>query len=409
MPGIILYKDKRDCCGCSACVNICPKQAITMEKDEYGFIYPVIDQEKCVECGKCKKACGYQQKREDIENISTWVAINKNENDLKKSSSGGVFSAIARAFIEDGGVVFGCAMINENSTLTPRHIMVDTVRDLHKLQGSKYVQSYIGDTYKIVKGMLERGKKVLFSGTPCQVAGLYSFLEKKQYSSLYTIDIICHGVPSADFFQAYISELNKKGNSKVTSFLFRDKDNGWGLTSSITYTNNTGIKVKKFLSARRSSYYSLFLSSKTYRINCYSCPFAGLNRPGDITIGDYWGIEKQHPEYLNGSSANIDETKGVSCILVNSTQGNKMIDAYQKNLQLLKSDIKSAAKYNGQLNMPSSYSKDREIILNIYKNNGYAAVERWYIKSIGIKYLLLVLKEDMPKPMKKVLKKMIGK
>ncbi|MDD4371680.1 MAG: Coenzyme F420 hydrogenase/dehydrogenase, beta subunit C-terminal domain [Anaerostipes sp.] len=409
MSKIILFNDKKDCCGCGACMNVCPKQAITMEKDEYSFIYPVIDEEKCVECEMCKKVCGYQKNPETISNINTWVAVNKNESELKKSASGGIFAGIAKAFIEDGGVVFGCAMVLENNILTPKHIMVDSVKDLYKLQGSKYVQSYMENNYQLVKEMLKAHKKVLFSGTPCQVAGLNAFLGGKQYDDLFTIDIICHGVPSADFFQAYIEELNKKNNGNVTSFLFRDKDNGWGLTASVTYTDTTGNNTKKLLSAWKSSYYSLFLSSKTYRINCYSCPFAGLNRPGNITIGDFWGIEKQHPEYLNGSVAKVDETKGVSCILVNNEQGTKLIETYNKNLQLLKSDVKSAAKDNGQLNVPSPYSKDREMILNMYKNKKYEAIDKWYRKSIGPKYPLKLLKDSIPKPVKKAVKKMLGK
>lgn len=407
MSKIVLFENKKDCCGCSACVNVCPKGAIEMSADENGFIYPVIDDEKCVECRICKKVCGYQKQTENLENICTWVAINQIDEMLKKSASGGAFSAIAEEVIENGGTVFGSAMILENNNLTPKHICINKLDDLNKLLGSKYVQSFIGDTYIQARKLLNEKKIVLFSGTPCQVAGLYGFLGNKNYDNLFTIDIICHGVPSAAFFQGYITELEKKKDGKITSFLFRDKQNGWGLMASATYSNTNGKIKKKLIDPKLSSYYSLFLSAKTYRMNCYSCPYAGLNRSGNITIGDYWGIQAQHPEYLDGTKANVDEKKGISCILVNNTHGTKLIEQYGNLLKLFPSTVKEAAEYNGQLNKPSTYSKDRETILEIYQEKGYAGVNAWYRKSFGIKYLVYILWGEMPSGIKKIIKKVL--
>ncbi|WP_313180558.1 Coenzyme F420 hydrogenase/dehydrogenase, beta subunit C-terminal domain [Lacrimispora sp.] len=407
MSKIILFKDKIDCCGCSACMNICPKSAITMVPDEFGFIYPQIDDLKCIECGLCKKTCGYQKESHKVKNLSTWVAVNKADEVLKKSASGGAFSAIAKEVLAAGGMVFGCAMILESGELIPKHISIDRIEDLYKLQGSKYVQSFTKDSYQQVKKLLNSEKKVLFSGTPCQIVGLYAFLGSEEYKNLYTIDIICHGVPNAKFFLDYLKELEKKKNGTITSFIFRDKQNGWGLMASVTYKKQAGDMKKGLLNTKISSYYSLFLSSKIYRINCYSCPYAGLSRPGNISIGDFWGIEKQHPEYLNGTKASIEKSKGVSCILVNNEHGTDLVQKYGNNLHLLPSTVDKAAECNGQLKAPSPFSQDREIIMQIYKNQGYSAVDTWYRKKVGIKYPVYILWNAMPNNIQKTIKKLL--
>ena len=364
METITLFKNKKDCCACGACLNICPKQAIKMQEDENGFLYPIIDNNKCIKCGLCVKTCALQNSKLTNTPLKTYAA-QSNNTDLKKSASGGIFASLAINEIKAGGVVYGAALENVNGKLICRHIAVNNVTDLEKLQGSKYIQSNIGNIYQDVKKNLLEDKAILFTGTPCQVDGLRAYLGKK-YENLYCIDIVCHGVPSNKMFQDYIETLEKKYNDKIIDFKFRDKTKGWGLTAK-GYT--------AIISANVSSFYYYFLKSYIYRDSCYSCKYACKNRCGDITIGDYWGIETAHPEVLNNNTE-LDYKSGISCLIVNTYQGNKLIEKYKEDLRLIESDFEKSAKENGQLNRFSILNAEkRNEILNLYSKNGYKGVE----------------------------------
>ena len=402
---IILFKAKRDCSGCSACMNICPVTAIKMEKDKYGFIYPKIDEKKCIRCGLCKKVCSYQNDELKYTNVSNYAAMSSDEEILKQSASGGIFSTLANNFIKDNGIVYGCSMEYENNVLTPRHIRIDNENDIQKLQGSKYVNSIIDYIYQNVKNDLKNSKKVLFSGTPCQIAALNSYLNISRVNTknLYTIDIICHGTPSTQFFQDYIRYYESKNNVKITAYKFRDKTRHWGLKGTAIY-KDTGNNIKqKDIYGRLSTYYKMFLYGEIYRENCYSCKYAGKNRVGDITIGDYWGIEKVHPEYVIRNNGIFETKKGVSCIIVNSQNGEKLIKKYGENIMLEKTYFDLVAKNNGQLNKPVVMPKSRSTILKIYENDGYAGVDKYIKKKQGLKrplyyiYYKLNLKKFMKK------------
>lgn len=356
-----------------------------MKEDEYGFLYPEIDYKKCIRCGRCNKVCAYQTREENSTAKETYVAMGKDEDILRKSASGGIFATVATKVLEKGGVVAGCSLEQKGNILSPEHIMIESVDDLEKLQGSKYVQSSMGAIFKTIKEELEKSRLVLFSGTPCQVAALKNFLGNREYSNLFTIDIICHGTPSAKMFQDYLSELSRSVRGKIAGFKFRDKAEGWGLKGSVEYLDNKGRKKKKMIPVKLSSYYRTFLHSDTYRENCYSCKYAGPYRPGDLTIGDYWGIEKEHSEYLSSNGGSIDEKRGVSCILVNNEQGKRMLDEFGSELKLLPSSFEKAARQNEQLNNPSKKGNEREKVLELYKNGGYPAVESWYYRKLGIK------------------------
>lgn len=404
MSNIVLYVEKKECCGCGACVNACPKNAISMVEDEHGFVYPKIDFDLCIECGKCKRTCAYQSQVNMLNVQDVHAAMAKDEELIMKSASGGVFATIGRAFLEKGGVLFGCSMEYENNKLIPRHIKVENMEGLRKIQGSKYVQSEMGMVYQEAQKELLAGRKVLFSGTPCQIAALKRYLNK-EYDNLYTIDIICHGVPSVKFFQDYISILEKKIKGKILKFYFRDKKDGWGLRGSLLYRDMTGNERFKTVPVRLSSYYKLFLESHIYRENCYECKYANSSRIGDITIGDYWGIEKEHPDYLTINGGNMDEKKGVSCLLVNNKQGKVLLDEYAKELYLEKSCFEKAARKNGQLNLPSKKSDLRNQILEMYAKEGYIAVEKWYNKRLGAKKYLFIIYTKLPLKVQKMLKK----
>lgn len=403
---ITLFEQKSDCCGCGACMNICPKSAIRMVPDSYGFLYPVIDSSACVGCGVCKKICAYQQTEETQLAAQVYAAVNENERQLLGSASGGVFIALAVQVIESGGVVYGCSMEREGNKLIPRHIRVDQIDALKKLQGSKYVQSDSGKCFQEAKDDLRAEKTVLFSGTPCQVAALKRFLGKTDQRRLFTVDIICHGVPSAQLFQDYIESIEKIKGKKVIDFRFRDKSAGWGLTGSAVLADEQGNTRKIKIPVKLSSYYSLFLHSEIYRENCYQCKYAGAGRVGDLTIGDFWGIHQQHPDYLRENGGALDEGKGISCILVNTLQGNALMEEFGWNIRKMDSTFEKVANENGQLIAPSHRGKNRETVLRMYSQQGYQAVEHWFVRSLGIKKPVYEIWTRLPEGLKQILKRM---
>ena len=262
--------------------------------------------------------------------------------------------------------------------------------------------------FKEVKNALADNKNVLFSGTPCQVAALKSFLGDKHYDNLFTIDIICHGVPSIQMFQDYLTIL-ESSCGKIYDFKFRDKSGGWGYTGSAHYKDKKGYDKKLVIPFGVSSYVSMFLESDIFRENCYSCKYANANRVGDITIGDYWGIEKEHAESLLDNGGCIDETKGVSCLIVNTQKGKQMLEDNKDNLVLVLSEFVKVQNGNKQLKAPGKKGRDREYILELYKNEGYSAVEKWYRKKKGVKWYLSWGKCWIPISWKKKIKRVIRK
>lgn len=403
-----LYEKKESCCGCGACANLCPQKAITMKMDEYGFMYPEIDNSKCVKCGLCKFKCSYQAKNKKMnEPQEVYASFCKNNETLKKSASGGIFASIAYDFIKNGGIVYGCGIDYDSKKLITHHKRIDKVNEIVDLQGSKYVQSEMGNVYWKIKDDLLKGKKVLFSGTPCQVNAVKSYLDNvKEKDNLYTIDIICHGVPSERFFQDYLANFEKKLDGKIIDIKFRDKTEGWGLKGKITYLSNKNNKKKeKIIFSHLSSYYKLFLNSTIYRENCYTCKYACKGRCGDITIGDYWGIEKQHPEYLVVNGGKIEPKNGISCILVNTKNGDILLADYSNELEKLKSTFDKVELFNAQLKSPSEKNKNRKFVLNLYKNGGYKEVEKWFQKELGAKRILYYFWNKIPRKIQLILKK----
>ncbi|HAT4209925.1 TPA: 4Fe-4S dicluster domain-containing protein [Clostridium perfringens] len=386
-----LFNEKKECCGCGACKNICPKDAITFIEDEYGFTYPQIDIERCIGCELCKKVCDFQKIDTKNSIVKTYAAISKHDRILEKSASGGIFGSLALEFLNKGGVVYGCSMELENNQLYPKHIRVSDVSNLNKILGSKYVQSDLNDCFNKIRKDLLNKRKVLFSGTPCQVASLNLYLSSINIDKLYTVDIICHGVPNSKFFKDYISELEKRLKGTVTNFRFRDKSNGWGLLGAVDYLSNNGSKKTKLINAETSSYFKLFLESSTYRESCYNCKYTNSSRPADLTLGDFWGIQTEHPNYLKENGGILDLKKGISCILVNNSKGINLIEKYGKEINLKESVFEKVSNGNDQLKFPSKISHDRDKILNLYKNNGYSAVDKWFNKRIGlVKYKITI-------------------
>lgn len=407
MDNIQLYSSKIDCCGCGACMNVCPKHAISMEEDEYGFLYPQINHEICIRCGQCKKVCGYQKKEPLLLPYEVYAAKASQTDVLSNAASGGIFGSISAEILKEQGVVYGCAFEHREDSLVAVHIRVDNFEDLAKLQGSKYVQSDMGIVFRQIREDLLKDKTVLFSGTPCQVDAVKHYINncRVNHGCLYTVDIICHGVPNAHFFKDYMSSLSKKLNGRITDFKFRDKTNGWGLKAGVYYIDRRKKEKKKLLPVQLSSYYSIFLKSYSYRENCYSCKYAGRDRVGDITIGDYWGIEKVHPEYLKENGGNLTPETGISCLLVNTDNGKELIHNFGRNLVLYSSTLENAAFQNEQLNAPCKESDERNAVLELYRTGSYTAVEKWYSKLIGAKKYVYWLWNSLPRSLQLLLKR----
>lgn len=374
-----------NCCGCGACLNICPKGAISMKKDKAGFIYPCIDKDKCINCGLCEKVCNYRKQSENDNNhiVKSYASCTLNKDIIINSASGGIFAQIASNILKNDGIVYGAALEKIDDIWVCHHKRVNDLKGLTQLQGSKYVQSNIENTYSLAKQDLNDGKTVLFSGTPCQISGLYGYLNGKKYDNLYTIDIICHGVPSNDLFDKYLSFLENKYKKKITDFKFRDKSKNWG-----QYYFKISFEDKSFksLQAYKSSYYQLFLNSETCRENCYSCPYSNLKRPGNISIGDYWGISEEYPEYIEDKK--IDEKYGISCLIVNNTHGNELIEKFGDNLSMLDSNVQKIVKHNHQLSHPSIPKGNRKKVYNLLENHCYDELSSYYKKRYFIKNII---------------------
>lgn len=311
----MIWKEK--CSGCTACEHVCPTVCIKMKEDEEGFLYPSIDKTKCIHCNKCEKVCPI--KNMSVENTETkvFVGYNMDDNVRRESSSGGVFSLIAEWILQKNGVVFGAAF---DDCFEVHHIVIETRNDLWKLRGSKYVQSRMEDIFPQVKHCLEKKRNVLFSGTACQIAGLQKYLNvESEY--LYTIDILCHGVPSPKVWRMYMKEQTKNHKAEIEKIEFRNKENGWKNYSMNILFSNTHRYLVPFY---KDKYMRMFLGNIDLRPSCYHCQFKKIPRSSDLTIGDSWGIENVMPH--------MDDDKGTSVILVHSAKGQYLLNEIKKML-----------------------------------------------------------------------------
>ena len=329
---MIEIKDKKDCCGCWACVQRCPKHCITMKEDSEGFLYPEVDPALCINCGLCEKVCPVMNRGEERRPQETLAAINPDEEVRLASSSGGIFTLLATQVLAEGGVVFG-ARFNDRWEVV--HGETEDVGGLAAFRGSKYVQSRIGDSFAKAEYYLKAGRKVLFSGTPCQIAGLRHFL-RKEYDGLLTVDFICHGVPSPGVFRQYLKEVTARqrgGKNTVSShplssipesdapiagIRFRDKVKGWkkfSFSLTLSATEGSGTKNSVFLSEvfTKNLYLKGFLADLYLRPSCYSCPAKSLSSGSDVTIADFWGVSSVLPDW--------DDDRGTSVVLVNTENG----------------------------------------------------------------------------------------
>lgn len=318
---MIQISNKADCCGCEACVQICPKNCITMETDAEGFRYPVVNSQSCVDCGLCERVCPILKKVRTTEQreVAAFAAYTKDETVRKSSSSGGIFSMLAEHILAQQGVVFGAAFAEDFSV---HHISIENRTELEKLRGSKYVQSSTDDTYRQAKALLESGRVVLYTGVGCQIEGLKAFLGK-DYDSLYTIDVLCHGVPSPKVWKKYLSEQEEKWGSPVVDAFFRNKRKGWKRYSVVlNFKNETQYGEIR----SNDPYMRLFLANICLRPSCHSCRFKDIPRQSDLTIGDAWGIQNHMPE--------MDDDRGTSVVLVHTEKGRRLWEQVEPQMRV---------------------------------------------------------------------------
>ena len=300
--------EKNTCCGCAACMNTCPKQAIQMKEDSCGFVYPNIDDSKCINCGLCSKICDFKKEHDKSSNIEKAYSLTVNDSKiLYESTSGGAFTVFSDYILDAGGVVVGSVM--EQDFLV-HHVWTKDESVRNRMRGSKYVQSDISEIFKPIKNFLDDGIPVLFSGTPCQCAAIKSYL-RKDYENFYVVDFLCHGVPSNHLFKEHIQFLENHFSKKITHYTFRDKVFGWN-----SYNNNIYMGSTRKSGLINQIYYNFFVSNYSLRPSCYNCVYRSLNRPADITVADFWGIEK-----ITGKKNH----EGVSLVLQHSLKGATLL------------------------------------------------------------------------------------
>ena len=347
---MIKITDKHDCCGCSACVQRCPKQCISLKEDEEGFLYPKVNIDECIDCHLCEKVCPWLNRLDKLQPLEVLAVKNRNEEERMASSSGGVFIAIAKKVIERGGVVFG-AVFDDNWEVV--HKYAETIDGVKPMMGSKYVQSRIGNCYREAENFLKSGREVMFTGTPCQITGLHRFL-RKEYSNLLSIDCLCHGVPSPAVWRKYLNEkfystdLNVgeyKNNNKAlklvcTNVEFREKKTrGWKKFSFVVnYKYKCSNNLLVFSEYHKdNSFMKGFLSNVYLRPSCHSCKCKNGISHSDLTLADFWGIDIIAPDFY--------DDKGVSLIIVNSEKGKSLL--YSLDVDIYKSSLIVARKMNG--------------------------------------------------------------
>ncbi len=351
--------DRKLCSGCTACANVCPANCIEMKPDKYGFLYPVINKKSCLHCGMCSKTCPVLNEIGFQTTPKTYAAYTRDERLRMHSSSGGVFSEIAKCFISEGGIVYGAAYDQDFNVF---HCAADCYEKLNLLQGAKYSESKLGATFKSIKTSLDSGYKVLFSGTPCQVSGLKSFLAK-DYKNLVCVDFVCHGVPSPLVWSTYVKYRAKvdNGNTPPIEINYRDKCSGWSnyqYSNSFKYANGNVYTIV----STQDVFMNLFINNYILRLSCGDCKFKGYNRISDITLGDFWGVWEIAPE--------MDDNKGTSVVLIQSSKGNDIWDQIKKRVVFKEISLEDASKFNVSLLNSSELSGKRKAVLENVRING---------------------------------------
>ena len=366
MASYLQNGDTHFCCGCRACVQKCPKQCISLEEKD-GFFYPVIDKERCINCGLCERVCQYteknQERRKDRTVLQTYAVWHKDEKEVLKSTSGGVFFALGEQFIQDGGVVIGAEYMPDFSVKLSAAATVEACKAFRK---SKYVFCNTDTTYSQAERLLKEGQNVLFTGTPCQIMGLYSFLGK-DYDTLFTVDIVCHGFNAPVSLQSYLEMMEKKDGGKTTSIDFRHKSRGNPDPELYMTFSGGQTHVEPY---RTSDFGKLYGSNALLMASCTTCQYANTARPGDLTIGDFWGIEQHCPQAYH-----VD---GTSLLLVNSEKGKKLLESMKENVVAHEAELSWAVAHNQPLGHPSPDNPFSKKVIRDLKEKGFEKTYRHY-------------------------------
>ncbi len=401
---MIELKSKKECCGCSACVNICPQKCIIMKEDEEGFIYPAVNAKTCIECNLCRQVCPILNShasrqmnphtsvisaaRENHEQNasgfcpSTYAAYCLDQEIRQMSSSGGIFFTVAEQVLKTGGIVFGVRLAED--CRSAYHISVENKNELSLLLGSKYMQSNPGNCFSEARRYLEEGRRVLFVGAPCQIEGLKKFL-KKDYPYLLCMDFICHGVPSPKTWRKYLKYRERQANDSACAVQFRNKNFGWQKYQLSIQFENGGCYRKEHA---EDLYMKLFLNNISMRPSCYSCSFRKINRVSDLTIADFWGIGRTVPE--------MDDDKGTSLIVVHSAKGKDLLEAIRDQIRLKEVDAKRAFSENP--------SVKKQPVKPLLRGRYFTTIDRLPIETAGARYLIL---SEWKKKLRKIKKSII--
>ncbi len=344
---MIRITDKSLCCGCTACVNACPVQCIVMRRDREGFDYPVANPDFCISCGKCETVCPVLNPQSESDPLAVFAA--RSEADMEGSSSGGLFPMLAGKYLQEGGVVYGAAFMED---MTVGHADVTDSAGLERLKGSKYVQSDLYAVFEEVRDLLEDGKRVLFAGTPCQIAGLDNYLGGRK-GNLLAVDVACHGAPSPGLWEKYVAAYEKRSGGRLCRVSFRDKSESWRQYSVKYDVLYDGVVKSHRVHKMDDPYMALFLQDMTLRPSCYSCPARNGRSGSDLTLADLWNVSEVAPEF--------DDDRGASLVLVNTDAGLRMFDALVRDgLKTVPADFGTGRKRNAGFDSALTMPEKRE-------------------------------------------------
>lgn len=372
-------KITNNCYACSACKYICPQKAIEIVADERGFLHPQIDESKCTNCGLCEKRCKERYFNEDSE---CYAVINRSDAELMTSASGAVFPELAKHTFEQGGVVCGVAY---DKNMKVCHMFAESFEEAKKFKSSKYVRSDNSEVYLRIKEYLNNGRQVLFVGTPCQVNGVKMFLGK-DYDNLILCDLICHSNPTPKAFEKYIEYLEKEHGKKIIDFNFRDKSVAWaGSNCKATFDDGTEKRVDNI-------YSTAFLAGAISHEACYSCEYAGMERVGDITIGDFWGVDTMYPEFY--------DSKGVSVVLLNSEKGKTFFECIKDKFKFQKIQREEVFRVNHH--EPTKKHKSYDKLLNKIDSDDFISFMKKTFKVNFARKVVNKLRYELSKVRKKL-------
>lgn len=357
--------DFEKCTGCAACINSCKHLSITMTENEQGFLYPVVDESKCIKCNLCKQVCPVNNPTIQNNHLHVFAALVKNDAERARSTSGGIFACLAKRVIKAGGYVYGAIL---DKDLVVRHTEAHSIEELEQQRNSKYVQSEIGNTFQLAKKRLITGKQVLFSGTPCQIAGLRNYL-KKDYPNLLAVDILCHGVPSPEMFRKYKKNEETIASSTMSNIQFRTKRIGW----------KENVTIREFANGKTADWADTFvpgfLSDYFLRESCYSCIYATDERQGDISLGDYWGYQESAPDFIE------DDDKGISLVIINTEKGQYAFNNIRKKVAFAIRSMDDAKRGNPVLYKPCDKPENYSAFWNDAESMSWSELAEKYMQA----------------------------